>query len=46
MGENRIGIAKTACETKQSPTDPVKLIVAMLERLIATDHGLAKAGRI
>ncbi len=32
-------------ETGQSATDPVKLIVPMLERFIATDRGFAKARR-
>lgn len=34
-----------ARETGQLPTDPVKLIVPMLERFIATDRGFAKARR-
>lgn len=29
----------------QSPADPVRLIVPMLERFIATDRGFAKARR-
>ncbi|TZG33519.1 DUF2274 domain-containing protein [Agrobacterium sp. B1(2019)] len=33
-------------ETGQPVTDPVKLIVPMLERFIATDRGFAKARRI
>lgn len=32
-----------AREAGQSPTDPVRLIVPMLERFIATDRGFAKA---
>jgi hypothetical protein len=34
-----------ARETGQQVTDPVKLIVPMLERFIATDRGFAKARR-
>lgn len=34
-----------ARDTQQPPTDPVKLIVPMLERFIATDRGFAKARR-
>jgi hypothetical protein len=34
-----------ARETGQPATDPVKLIVPMLERFIATDRGFAKARR-
>jgi len=30
-------------ETNHTPTDPVRLIVPMLERFIATDRGFAKA---
>ena len=30
-------------EAGQSPADPVRLIVPMLERFIATDRGFAKA---
>jgi hypothetical protein len=30
-------------ESGHSPTDPVRLIVPMLERFIATDRGFAKA---
>jgi hypothetical protein len=30
-------------ETNHPPTDPVRLIVPMLERFIATDRGFAKA---
>ncbi len=30
-------------ETNRPPTDPVRLIVPMLERFIATDRGFAKA---
>jgi hypothetical protein len=30
-------------ESGQHPTDPVRLIVPMLERFIATDRGFAKA---
>lgn len=30
-------------ETGQSPGDPVRLIVPMLERFIATDRGFSKA---
>lgn len=32
-----------ACEAGQPPADPVRLIVPMLERFIATDRGFAKA---
>lgn len=32
-------------ETGQSATDPVRLIVPMLERFIATDRGFMKASR-
>ncbi|MFB2552731.1 DUF2274 domain-containing protein [Ensifer soli] len=32
-------------EAGQQPTDPVRLIVPMLERFIATDRGFAKARR-
>ena len=32
-------------EAGQSPADPVRLIVPMLERFIATDRGFAKARR-
>lgn len=32
-------------EGGQSPADPVRLIVPMLERFIATDRGFAKARR-
>ncbi|MFJ1310894.1 DUF2274 domain-containing protein [Agrobacterium pusense] len=32
-------------EAGQPPVDPVKLIVPMLERFIATDRGFAKACR-
>jgi hypothetical protein len=32
-------------EAGQSPTDPVRLIVPMLERFIATDRGFAKVQR-
>jgi hypothetical protein len=32
-------------EARQQPTDPVRLIVPMLERFIATDRGFAKARR-
>lgn len=32
-------------EEGQSPTDPVRLIVPMLERFIATDRGFSKARR-
>lgn len=32
-------------ETGQSAPDPVKLIVPMIERFIATDRGFAKARR-
>ncbi|MFN4011362.1 MAG: DUF2274 domain-containing protein [Pannonibacter sp.] len=32
-------------ENGQSPTDPVRLIVPMLERFIATDRAFAKARR-
>lgn len=34
-----------AHETSQPVADPVKLIVPMLERFIATDRGFAKARR-
>jgi len=34
-----------ARETGQAAADPVKLIVPMLERFIATDRGFAKARR-
>ncbi|MBL4843432.1 MAG: DUF2274 domain-containing protein [Thalassospira sp.] len=34
-----------ARETGQPPTDPVRLIVPMLERFIATDRGFASARR-
>lgn len=34
-----------AQETGQAVTDPVKLIVPMLERFIGTDRGFAKARR-
>ena len=34
-----------AREMNQSPTDPVKLIVPMLERFITSDRGFAKAKR-
>ncbi|MEQ1944985.1 DUF2274 domain-containing protein [Mesorhizobium sp. VNQ89] len=34
-----------ARETGQPATDPVKLIVPMLKRFIATDRGFAKARR-
>lgn len=34
-----------AKETGQAATDPLKLIVPMLERFIATDRGFAKARR-
>ncbi|WP_273793575.1 DUF2274 domain-containing protein [Brucella anthropi] len=37
--------AVLARETGQPGTDPVKLIVPMLERFIATDRGFAKARR-
>ena len=32
-------------ENNQSPTDPARLIVPMLERFIATDRGFAKVRR-
>jgi hypothetical protein len=35
-----------ACESGQSLADPVRLIVPMLERFIATDRGFAKARRV
>ncbi len=35
-----------ARETGQPAADPVKLIVPMLERFIATDRGFAKARRV
>lgn len=35
-----------ARESGQPATDPVRLIVPMLERFIATDRGFAKARRI
>ena len=34
-----------ACETGQPVTDPVRFIVPMLERFIATDRGFARARR-
>lgn len=34
-----------AREAGQSPGDPIRLIVPMLERFIATDRGFAKARR-
>jgi hypothetical protein len=34
-----------ARDAGQSPADPVRLIVPMLERFIATDRGFAKAKR-
>lgn len=34
-----------AREASQSPADPVRLIVPMLERFIATDRAFAKARR-
>ena len=34
-----------AREAGQSPADPVRLIIPMLERFIATDRGFAKARR-
>lgn len=34
-----------AGEVGQAPGDPVRLIVSMLERFIATDRGFAKARR-
>ncbi len=37
--------AVLAGETGQPATDPMKLIVPMLERFIATDRGFAKARR-
>ncbi|WP_439500416.1 DUF2274 domain-containing protein [Aminobacter ciceronei] len=37
--------AVLARETGQPTTDPMKLIVPMLERFIATDRGFAKARR-
>jgi hypothetical protein len=37
--------AVLARETGQPATDPMKLIVPMLERFIATDRGFAKARR-
>lgn len=33
-------------ETGRPVTDPIKLIVPMLERFIATDRGFAKARRV
>lgn len=38
--------AVLARETGQSAADPMKLIVPMLERFIATDRGFAKARRL
>ncbi|MBN9066971.1 MAG: DUF2274 domain-containing protein [Rhizobiales bacterium] len=35
-----------ARETGHLATDPVKLVVPMLERFIATDRGFAKARRV
>lgn len=32
-------------EVGKGPIEPVKLVVPMLERFIATDHGFAKARR-
>jgi hypothetical protein len=32
-------------ESNQSPIDPIRLIVPMLERFIATDRGFAKSRR-
>jgi hypothetical protein len=32
-------------ESSQSPVDPIRLIVPMLERFIATDRGFAKSKR-
>lgn len=32
-------------ESRQAPVDPVRLIVPMLERFIATDRGFAKVRR-
>lgn len=32
-----------SCEAGQQPADPIRLIVPMLERFIATDRGFAKA---
>ena len=37
--------AALAQETGQPPADPMRLIVPMLERFIATDRGFAKAKR-
>ncbi|MCG2842257.1 DUF2274 domain-containing protein [Sandaracinobacter sp. RS1-74] len=34
-----------ACESRQPAADPVRLIVPMLERFIATDRGFARARR-
>lgn len=34
-----------ARENNHAPTDPIRLIVPMLERFIATDRGFAKARR-
>ena len=34
-----------ACQSGQPAADPVRLIVPMLERFIATDRGFAKARR-
>lgn len=34
-----------AKETRQSPAEPARLIVAMLERFMATDRGFAKGRR-
>ncbi|WP_257541816.1 MULTISPECIES: DUF2274 domain-containing protein [unclassified Sphingobium] len=34
-----------ARESGQTPADPVRLVVPMLERFIATDRGFAKARR-
>lgn len=33
-------------ETGQKPADPVRLIVPMLERFMATDRGFAKARKV
>ena len=41
-----VAYAQVLSEEKGSPiTDPVKLIVPMLERFMATDRGFAKARR-
>ena len=43
--ETRKGLLELARETGQPAADPVRLIVPMLERFIATDRGFTKARR-